>query len=87
MRSLLPVVALCAGPMLLILLSLYIVRADTITTFQVSGTAENDSGGTLDSCLSRATCAFSGMFPVDTANGTVESSGLDITFPGLTAFR
>jgi hypothetical protein len=33
-----------------------------------------------------AFCDFSGSFQVDTTTGTVESSGLDINFPGLTVF-
>jgi len=40
----------------------------------------------LDSCAKGATCAFSGMFKVDTTIGMVESSGLDITLPGLPSF-
>jgi len=74
------------GLMSLILLSPALARANTITTFLVSGTAENISGMTLDSCVYLARCAFSGMFTVDTTTGTVESSGLDITFPGLPTF-
>jgi hypothetical protein len=70
---------------LLILLSPALVRA-TVTTFVVSGTAENFSGMTLDSCAAFASCAVSGTFKVDTTTGTVEPSGLDITFPGLPAF-
>jgi hypothetical protein len=53
---------------------------------KVSGTAQNTSGAALGSCAKGATCAFSGAFQVDTFHGTVESSGLDITFPGLPAF-
>jgi hypothetical protein len=70
----------------LLLLSPAITLADTITTFDVSGTATNLSGGTLDSCAAGATCDFSGMFQVDVTTGAVESSGLDITLPGLPAF-
>jgi hypothetical protein len=71
---------------LLTLLSPALALADTISTFDVSGTATNVSGGSLDSCANGATCAFLGMFQVDTTNDTVESSGFDIVFPGLTAF-
>jgi hypothetical protein len=49
-------------------------------------TATTISGGTLDSCASGATCDFSGMFQVDVTDGTVETSGFDITFPGLPDF-
>jgi hypothetical protein len=41
---------------------------------------------TLDSCASGATCASSGMFQVDVTTGTVESSGSDVTLPGLPDF-
>jgi hypothetical protein len=74
------------GLMSLMLLSSALTRADTITTFLVSGTAENISGGTLNSCANLATCPFYGMFQVDVTIGMVESSSLDITFPGLAAF-
>jgi hypothetical protein len=69
----------------LILLSAALMRADTITTFLVSGGASNVSGFALGDCPRFATCPFSGVFQVDTTNGMVEGSGLDITFPGLTA--
>jgi hypothetical protein len=72
---------------LLILLSPAFLRADAIITFDVSGFAANASGGTLDSCAADVSCAFSGMFQVDTTTGTVESSGLDITLPGLPTFN
>jgi hypothetical protein len=74
------------GLMSLILLSPALMRADILTTFDVSGTALNVSGGTLDSCANGALCAFSGMFTVDVTTGTVESSGLDIRLPGLPSF-
>lgn len=70
----------------LILLSPALVLADTITTFGVSGTAQNTSGRTLDSCAFLATCGFSGMFLVDTTIGTIGSSGFAIILPGLPAF-
>jgi hypothetical protein len=57
-----------------------------MTTFEVSGTANNISGAALGSCAKGATCPFSGMFTVDTTTGTVESSGLDIKLPGLPDF-
>jgi hypothetical protein len=74
------------GLMSLIFLVPAIARADLMTTFNVSGTAENISGGVLGSCASGATCPFSGMFTVDTTTGLVESTGLDITLPGLPDF-
>jgi hypothetical protein len=76
------------GLMSLILLSPAIMRADTISTFLVSGPVINLSGMTLDSCANRAICPFSGMFQVETNNfGTVESSGLNFVFPGLPTFN
>jgi len=74
------------GLMSLTLLSPALMRADTISTFLVSGTATNISPGNLGSCAERATCDFSGTFQVDTTSGTIETSGLDITLPGLTTF-
>src|SRR5215469_10674665 len=71
---------------LIVLMSSALMRADAITTFGVSGFANNFSGGTLDSCPENELCAFSGTFRVDTTKGTLESSGFDITFPGLPAF-
>jgi hypothetical protein len=70
----------------LILFSPILALADTITTFDVLGTVQNFSGGALDSCANNATCAFSGMLRVDVTTGTVENTGLDITFPGLPMF-
>ena len=55
----------------LICLSPALALADIITTFDVSGTAKNLSGGTLDSCANDTTCDFSGMFRVDTTFGRV----------------
>jgi len=75
------------GLMSLILLSPAHSGADTITTFNVSGTALNTSGMTLDSCPFLATCAFSGTFLVDTTNGTFVTRPVDITLPGLPAFN
>ena len=57
---------------------------DTITTFNVSGTAKNLTSGNLGTCTSGSTCAFSGTLGVDVTSGAV--NGLDITFPGLSAF-
>ena len=74
------------GLMSFTLLSPALALADTITTFDVEGTATNISGGMLGSCLTGATCAFSGMFQVDVTTGKVESSGLDIAFPGVRTF-
>jgi hypothetical protein len=74
------------GLMSLIFLAPAIGRADLMTTFDVSGTVENISGGALGSCAAGATCPFKGMFTVDATTGTVESTGLDITFPGLPDF-
>jgi hypothetical protein len=71
---------------LLLLWSPALALADTITTFAVSGTAENTSGRSLNSCAFLATCGFSGMFRVDTTIGTIESSGFNISLPGLAAF-
>lgn len=53
-------------------------------TFDVSGTALNDSGGILGSCASGATCAFSGTLTIDVTNGNL--TAVDITFPGLASF-
>jgi hypothetical protein len=71
----------------LILLSPPLAVADTVTTFDVSGTAENASSVKLGSCAVRATCAFSGTFQVDVTTGTVETSGVDFSFPGLPALN
>lgn len=64
-------------------------KADTI--FDVSGSAENVSGGNLGSCANNATCPFSGTFTVDTTSTTTNPLGtvdaVDITFPGLIAFN
>ena len=70
----------------LILLSPALVLADTITTFAVSGTAQNTSGRTLDSCAFLAICGFSGTFLVDTTSGMIENGGFHIILPGLPAF-
>jgi hypothetical protein len=59
-------------------------RADTITIFNVNGTAVNQAFAPLGSCGARATCPFSGTLDVDVTNGTVPA--IDITFPGLDAF-
>jgi len=61
-----------------------IARADTITTFAVSGTAQNVSGGSLGSCQARATCGFSGTLTIDVTSGFVTT--VDISFPGLSRF-
>jgi PEP-CTERM motif len=60
-------------------------RADTITMFNVSGTAVNQSFVPVSpSCGARATCPFSGTLDVNVTNGRVP--GIDITFPGLDPF-
>jgi hypothetical protein len=59
-------------------------QADTTSTFDVSGTALNDSTGILGSCASGATCAFSGTLTIDVTNGNL--TAVDITFPGLASF-
>lgn len=64
-----------------------LAAADTITSFDMSGSAMNVSGESLNSCASDTTCAFSGTFRVDVTTGTVVSSSVDITFPGLSAFN
>jgi hypothetical protein len=56
-------------------------RADTITTFDVSGTAQNVFGANLGSCASDATCSFSGTLTIDVTTGAV--TALDIMFPGI----
>ena len=56
-------------------------HADTITTFNVSGTAGNSTPGTLGTCSSGSLCSFSGTLDVDVTAGTI--TGVDITFPGL----
>ena len=86
LRSFLSRLALPGLAAPLIILSPALALANTITTFDVSGTAVNVSAGSLGSCANGAACAFSGMFEVDVTIGSVEMSGLDITFPGLAAF-
>ena len=54
-------------------------------SFTVSGTATNDSGGSLGSCASGATCAFSGTLTIDPTSGILIA--MDITFPGFTSFN
>jgi hypothetical protein len=70
----------------LLLLSPALAVADTITTFDVEGTAINEGIETLDDCPTLTICPFSGMFQVDVTTGTYESSGLAITLPGLPTF-
>jgi len=55
------------------------------STFVVSGTANNVSGGTLGSCANLAFCDFSGTLDIDVTAGTI--TGWDITFPGLPDFN
>src|SRR5215469_6138425 len=55
------------------------------STFVVSGTANNVSGGTLGSCAKLAFCDFSGTLDIDVTGGSV--TGWDITFPGLPDFN
>lgn len=59
-------------------------HADTISTFNVSGTADNLTLFSLGSCAANTTCSFSGTLTIDVTTGTV--TGADITFPGLSAF-
>src|SRR5215469_4893398 len=66
---------------LLVVGSAPVAHADSFT---VSGTAENSSGGTLGTCASGATCAFSGTLTIDVTNGIL--TAMDITFPGFTSF-
>lgn len=58
--------------------------ADTVTTFNVSGSATNISAVGLGSCASGATCSFSGTLTLDVTSGV--AAGSDITFPGLSTF-
>lgn len=58
--------------------------ADTISTFDVSGTVFNISGERLGSCINDFFCSFGGTLTVDVTNGTPTAA--DITFPGLPAF-
>ncbi|MGH8199141.1 MAG: PEP-CTERM sorting domain-containing protein [Steroidobacteraceae bacterium] len=60
-------------------------HADTITTFNVLGTAGNASSHTLGTCSAGSQCSFSGTLSVDVTAGTV--TGIDITFPGLSPFN
>jgi len=53
-------------------------------TFDVSGTALNVSTGSLGSCASGATCAFSGTLTIDVTSGSL--TAMNITFPGFTSF-
>jgi hypothetical protein len=59
-------------------------RADTITMFNVSGTAMNQSFVPVGSCGARANCPFSGTLDIDVTNGA--ATGIDVTFPSLDAF-
>jgi hypothetical protein len=62
-------------------------HADTITTFDVSGSATNITTGSLGSCGPGATCAFSGTLNIDVTSGTIALLGaVDITFPGVASF-
>ncbi len=63
----------------LALLAPAFAAADTITTFDISGTASANAG---QSCGND--CTFSGTLTVDVAAGSL--TAVDITFPGLTAF-
>jgi hypothetical protein len=54
------------------------------STFIVSGTANNSSGGTLGSCANLTFCDFSGTLDINVATGVI--TGWDITFPGLPGF-
>jgi hypothetical protein len=72
-------------PSLVALALLPAARADTVSTFDVSGNAVNVSTGSLDSCGAGASCPFSGTLTVDVTTGKVD--GADITLPGLSAFE
>lgn len=75
----------------LALLPARFARADPISVFDVSGSAENISGGKLDSCPNNATCPFSGTLTVDVTSTPTNPLGavdaVDITFPGLADFN
>lgn len=62
-------------------------HADTISTFNVSGTTTliGGVGSSFGTCFEGVTCSFSGTLSVDVTNG--EPTGVDITFPGFTAFN
>ena len=61
-------------------------RADTITMFNVSGTAVNQATVPVSpTCGALATCPFSGTLDIDVTNGTVPD--IDITFPSLDPFN
>lgn len=59
-------------------------RANQITDFNVSGTTQNQTNGTLGTCGPSSTCNFSGTMTVDTTTGHI--TALDVTFPGLASF-
>ncbi len=59
-------------------------EADQISTFNVKGTAENNSGGTMGTCADNAVCSFSGTLSIDTTAGNV--TGVNLVFPGLQDF-
>lgn len=60
-------------------------HADTITTFNVSGIAANNTGGPLGACPRGSLCSFSGTLGVDVTAGTI--TGVNIKFPGLSPFN
>lgn len=61
-----------------------IARADIINTFNVSGSAVNQTDSSVGSCGVGYACPFSGTLVVDVYEGTAPSA--NITFPGLSAF-
>ena len=75
--KILPLVAACA--------LLGATATANASTFVVSGTANNVSGGTLGSCANLHFCDFSGTLDIDVTAGTI--TGWDITFPGLPDFN
>lgn len=62
----------------------HFAHADTVTTFNVDGTATNQLSESLGTCASGATCSFSGTLGVDVTSGAVTAE--NITLPGLSAF-
>jgi hypothetical protein len=69
----------------LALLPAQFAKADTV--FDVSGSADNISTGSLGSCTPVEICPFTGTLAVDTTTlplGSVDA--IDITFPGLPTF-
>lgn len=61
-----------------------VAKAIQISNFNISGTAQNVSGGALGTCAKNAFCAFSGTMAVDTTAGS--ATNINLTFPGLADF-